>query len=347
MKKIKVAVIGASGYAGLELIRILVRHPGCQLVALHSLEYPGRSVAEIFPALAGIVDLSFVDTPPEEVAVRAQVVFTAVPHKAAMGMIPGLLARDCKVVDLSADFRFKDAALYEKWYQPHSARDLLAEAVYGLPELHGYAVSQARLVGNPGCYPTGVILGLAPLVQHKLVQLDSLIADCKSGVSGAGRGVSLATLFCEVNEGFRAYKVADHRHNPEMEQELSLLAGEPVLVTFTPHLVPMSRGILGTLYARLVKPLTEVEILNYYQQFYEGQPFVRLLPQGSLPNTVHVRGSNFCDIGLKVDTARNRVIVVTAIDNLHRGAAGQAVHNFNLMMGFPETTGLDLVPMIP
>ncbi len=347
MEKIKVAIIGASGYAGLELVRILVRHPGCELVALHSLEYPGRPFAEVFPALAGIVQLSFSDTAPEEIAAQAEVIFTAVPHQAAMGMIPPLLAKDCRVVDLSADFRFKDAAVYEKWYQPHSAKDLLSEAVYGLPEIHGYAVSRARLVGNPGCYPTCVVLGLAPLVQNKLVCLDSLIADCKSGVSGAGRAVSLATLHCEVNEGFRAYKVAEHRHNPEMEQELSLLAGEPVQITFTPHLVPMSRGILGTLYARLVKPMTEVEILNFYQNFYEDQPFIRLLPKGSLPNTINVRGSNYCDIGVKVDTARNRVIVVSAIDNLHRGAAGQAVHNFNLMAGFPETTGLDLVPLIP
>ncbi len=347
MKKIKVAVIGASGYAGLELVRILVRHPGCELADLHYLEYPGRHVAEVFPALAGIVPLSFSDCTAEECAARAEVVFTAVPHQAAMGMIPPLLAQDCRVVDFSADFRFKDAAVYEKWYQPHSAIDLLAEAVYGLPEIHGYAVSRARLVGNPGCYPTCVILGLAPLVQNKLVKLDSLIADCKSGVSGAGRSAALGTAFCEVNEGFRAYKVAEHRHNPEMEQELSLLAGQPLQITFTPHLVPMSRGILGTLYARLQKPMTEVEILNFYENFYEGQPFIRLQPRGVLPNTVNVRGSNYCDIGVKVDAARGRVIVVSAIDNLHRGAAGQAVHNFNLMMGFPETTGLDLVPMIP
>jgi N-acetyl-gamma-glutamyl-phosphate reductase len=345
--KIKVAIIGASGYVGLELLRILARHPGCELVALHSLEYPARPVAEIFPALAGIVPLAYSDSTPDECAALAEVVFTAVPHQAAMGMIPGFLARDCKVVDLSADFRFKDAAVYEQWYQPHSAKDLLGEAVYGLPELHGYAVSRARLVGNPGCYPTGVILGFAPLVQNQLVHLDSLIADCKSGVSGAGRTTELATQFCEVNEGFRAYKVAEHRHNPEMEQELSLLAGQPVQVTFTPHLVPMSRGILGTLYARLVKPMTEVEILNFYQNFYEGQPFIRLQPKGILPNPINVRGSNYCDIGVKVDGARGRVIVVTAIDNLHRGAAGQAVHNFNLMMGFPETAGLDLVPMLP
>jgi len=301
----------------------------------------------VFPALTRICDLDFIVPDPEAIAAVAEVVFTSVPHQTAMEVVPRLLARDCRVVDLSADFRFKDAAVYEKWYQPHLAKELLAEAVYGLPEIHGYAVSRARLVGNPGCYPTCVILGLAPLVQNKLIHLDSLIADCTSGVSGAGRQASLGTQYCEVNEGLRAYKVAEHRHNPEMEQELSLLAGEPVLVTFSPHLAPMSRGILGTLYSRLLRPQTDVEILNFYQNFYEDQPFIRLLPKGSLPNTINVRGSNYCDLGVRVDGARGRVIVVAAIDNLHRGAAGQAVHNFNLMAGFPETTGLDLVPLIP
>ena len=348
MKKIKVAVIGASGYAGLELVRLLVRHPGCELTALASLEYPGRPCAEIFPALAGIVDLSFSPDPtPEKIAALAQVVFTAVPHQAAMGMIPRFLDLECKVVDLSADFRFREAEVYEKWYQAHTAPELLAEAVYGLPELHGYAIGRARLVGNPGCYPTCVILGLAPLVHNKLIQLDSIVADCKSGASGAGRQTSLATQYCEVNEGLRAYKVAEHRHNPEMDQELSRLAGEPVSITFSPHLVPMSRGILGTLYARLVRPYTEMELLNFFQNFYDGQPFIRLHPVGSLPNTGHVRGSNYCDLGVRVDAPRSRVIVVSAIDNLARGAASQAVHNFNLMSGFPETLGLEAVPFLP
>ncbi len=345
--KIRVAVLGASGYAGLELVRLLVRHPGVELAAVTSREWQGQRFSQVFPALTGICDLPFSAPDPQAIGGQAEVVFTSVPHQTAMEVVPQLLAKGCRVVDLSADFRFRDQATYEKWYQPHAAPELLREAIYGLPELHGYAVSQARLVGNPGCYPTAVILGLAPLVQNKLVQLDSLIADCKSGVSGAGRQKSLATQYCEVNEGFRAYKVAEHRHNPEMEQELSLLAGEPVLLTFTPHLVPMSRGILATLYGRLRQPLTEVEILNFYQNFYDDQPFIRLQPEGVLPNTINVRGSNYCDIGVKVDAARRRVIVVAAIDNLHRGAAGQAVHNFNLMLGFPETSGLDLVPMIP
>ncbi len=224
---------------------------------------------------------------------------------------------------------------------------MLAEAVYGLPEIHGYAVSRARLVGNPGCYPTCVILGLAPLVQNQLVCLDSLIADCKSGVSGAGRQAGLATQYCEVNDGFRAYKVAEHRHNPEMEQELSLLAGEQVLLTFAPHLVPMSRGILGTLYARLVKPLTEVEILNFYRGFYGTSPLSASSPPGSCPTPINVRGTNYCDIGLKVDAGPGPGHRGLGHRQPPRGAAGQAVHNFNLMMGFPETTGLDLVPLIP
>jgi N-acetyl-gamma-glutamyl-phosphate reductase len=345
--KFKVAVIGASGYAGLELVRLLVRHPGCELVALTSREWAGRPFSQVFPALAGICDLRFEAPDPQALGTRAEFVFTSVPHQTAMEVVPALLAADCRVVDLSADFRFREAATYERWYQPHTATELLAEAVYGLPELHGFAISRARLVGNPGCYPTCVILGLAPLVQARLVHLNSLIADCKSGTSGAGRQTSLTTQYCEVNEGFRAYKVAEHRHNPEMEQELAFLAGEPVYVTFTPHLVPMNRGILGTLYGNLVRPQREVELLNVYQNFYQDQPFIRLHPEGSLPNTIQVRGSNYCDLGIKVDKVRGRVIIVSAIDNLGRGAASQAVHNFNLMAGFPETTGLEAVPLFP
>ena len=347
MNKIKVAVIGASGYAGLELLRLLARHPGCELVALTSLEYPGLPLDQVFPALAGIVHLPFSDAGPEEIAAQAEVVFTAVPHQAAMGMIPAFLDRGCKVVDFSADFRFRDAAVYEKWYQPHTAPELLPEAVYGLPDIHGPKISGARLVGNPGCYPTTVILGLAPLVQASLVHLDSLIADCASGVSGAGRQGNLATSFSEVHDTFRAYKVADHRHNPEMEQELSLLAGARVRLTFSPHLAPMNRGILGTLYAGLINPMSEAELFDRYQAFYQGQPFVRLHSPGTLPHTGQVRGSNYCDLGFRVDRERGRVIVISAIDNLHRGAAGQAVHNFNLMSGFPETTGLEAVPLVP
>jgi len=348
MKKIKVAVIGASGYAGLELVRLLARHPGCELTALTSLEYPGRPFSQIFPALAGIVDLPFMPDPtPEKIAAAAEVIFTAVPHQTAMGMVPGYLARGCKVVDLSADFRFRDVKLYEQWYQEHTAPEVNAQAVYGLPELYRGRVRQARLVGNPGCYPTGVILGLAPLAQAGLLAPDSVIADCKSGASGAGRQPLLGLSFCEVNEGFRAYKVMEHRHTPEMEQELSLLAGTPVTVTFIPHLVPMSRGILGTLYANLTEPRFEADLRFLYEKFYQGHPFVRLHPAGRFPDTRDVRGSNFCDLSLRVDQKGRRVAVVSAIDNLNKGAAGQAVQNFNLMVGFPETMGLETPPFLP
>lgn len=347
MKKIKVAVVGASGYTGLELVRLLIRHPGCDLVSLTSREYQGQSVSAVFPALAGIVPHAFVAPDPEALAAQAQVVFTSVPHQTAMALVPRLLKKGCRVVDLSADFRLKDAATYEKWYQPHTATEFFKEAVYGLPELHRGAIQKARLVANPGCYPTCVILGLAPLVKARLIHLDSLIADCKSGVSGAGRQASLGTQYCEVNEGVRAYKVAEHRHTPEMEQELSALAGEPVRLTFAPHLVPMSRGILGTLYARLVKTMTEPEILNHYRNFYQGHPFIRLHPPGSLPNTVQVRGANYCDLAVRLAGEGKQVIVLAAIDNLTKGAAGQAVHNFNLMVGFDETLGLEAVPLAP
>ncbi|MCL6620626.1 MAG: N-acetyl-gamma-glutamyl-phosphate reductase [Syntrophobacterales bacterium] len=347
MSQVTVAVFGASGYTGLELLRLLARHPKVELVALTSREYQGRPVGQVFPALARIIRQDFIPPDPEQVAGRAQFVFTAVPHQTAMELVPRLLAAGCRVVDLSADFRFRDRAVYEAWYQPHCAPELLAEAVYGLPELHRDKIARARLVGNPGCYPTAVILGLAPLVQSRRVRLDSLIADCKSGVSGAGRGASLATSFCEVADSFRAYKVFEHRHTPEMEQELSLLAEEPVRLTFTPHLVPMNRGILATLYATLTAPASEAEIYRLYEEFYAGEPFVRLLPPGALPTTAQVRGTNFCDLGLKVHPEGDRVIVVAAIDNLGRGAAAQAVCNFNLMAGFPETTGLEAAPLTP
>ncbi len=345
--RVKVAVFGASGYTGLELMRLLARHPAVELTAVTSREYQGRKVAEVFPALAHIIELTFVTPDPQAIASAADVVFLCVPHQTAMEVVPKLLSAGARVVDLSADFRFRDRGVYEAWYQPHSAPELLKEAVYGLPELHRNNIRKARLVGNPGCYPTCVILGLAPLVKGRLVFPDSLIADCKSGVSGAGRGASLTTSYCEATDSIKAYKVAEHRHAPEMEQELSLLAGKTVKVTFTPHLTPMSRGILGTLYAQLITPLTDDEIYKVYRAFYRDQPFVRLQPKGTWPSTQQVRGTNYCDIGFKVDRERGRIIVVSAIDNITRGASGQALANFNLMMGFPETMGLDLVPMAP
>jgi len=344
---VKVAIIGGSGYTGLELLRLLSRHPGVEITAVTSREYEGQAVAEVFPALAGICPLSFSWPDPVKVAQTADFCFVALPHKTAMAVIPTLLAAGAKVVDLSADFRFRDRAVYESWYQEHTAPELLAEAVYGLPELHREAIKTARLVGNPGCYPTSVILGLAPLLTAGLIEPQSIIADCKSGASGAGRGLKLGMLFCEVNDDFRAYSVAAHRHTPEMEQELSRLAQEPLTITFTPHLIPMSRGILATLYATPRQPLTAEELQATFERFYQQEPFVRVCPPGSLPTTTAVRGSNYCDLAVRLDRRANRIIVLSAIDNLTRGASGQAVCNMNLMLGLPETQGLDLVPFLP
>jgi N-acetyl-gamma-glutamyl-phosphate reductase len=278
----------------------------------------------------------------ESLVARADCVFVALPHKTAMEVVAPLVRAGKRVVDLSADFRFRDVAVYEQWYQKHTAKDLLDAAVYGLPELHGDQIRSALLVGNPGCYPTGVILAAAPLLTAEILDPDSLIADCKSGVSGAGRTPALTTHFCETNEGFKAYKVGEHRHTPEIEQELSSLAGRSINVVFTPHLVPMSRGILTTLYANLSGRVTDEEIDGFYQKVYGKAPFVRVLKPGQLPSTLHVRGTNYCDIGWRLEPRTNRIIAISAIDNLTRGASGQAICNMNLMFGFDEDEGLQL-----
>jgi len=241
----------------------------------------------------------------------------------------------------------KDAGTYEQWYQPHTAKQYLDEAVYGLPELYRARLKTARLVANPGCYPTSVILGLAPVLKAGIIDPDSIVADSKSGASGAGRAAELGTIFCEVNEGFRAYKVGEHRHTPEIEQELSLLCGRPVNISFTPHLLPISRGILSTIYAKLLKPITDSEVAALYDDFYRSEPFVRVYEAGLLPALQFVRGGNFCDLGFKVDRRTGRLIILAALDNLVKGAAGQAVQNMNCMCGLPETQGLDSVPLFP
>jgi N-acetyl-gamma-glutamyl-phosphate reductase len=343
---LKVAIIGASGYTGLELLRLLLRHPHAEVVAATSRREEGKPLADIFPLLAGQTNLRFVAPQAPEVF-AADLVFAALPHQAAMAAIPALLAQGKRVVDLSADFRLRDAAVYEQWYGPHEAVAFLAQAVYGLPELRGAEVASARLVANPGCYPTATLLGLAPLLAKGLIDPDTIIVDAKSGVSGAGRGLTLGSLFCEANEGLKAYKVGEHRHTPEMEQEMSWLAGKPVTITFTPHLVPLSRGMLATTYARLSAKVTEDDIRSLYQEFYAGKPFVRLCPAGATPNALFVRGSNFCDVGLKHDLRTGRIIAMSAIDNLVKGASGQAVQNMNIMCGFPERAGLEALPLAP
>lgn len=344
---IKVGIIGASGYTGEELARILALHPGVELTVATSRQYAGKKLSDIFPNLRKIVDLKVEDVVIDELVKRADLFFTAVPHQTAMGLVPQLLEKGCKVVDLSADFRIHDAAVYEKWYQTHSAPGYLNQAVYGLPELHREQIKKSSLVANPGCYPTSIILATAPLLKGGMIDPETIIADSKSGASGAGRGAAVGSLFCEVTEGFKAYKVAEHRHTPEIEQEITKLAGRPVVISFTPHLLPMSRGILSTIYAKLLPGVTGQQVRSVYEEFYSQERFVRLCGEGELPATQFVRGSNFCDIGWKLDPRTGRIVIVSAIDNLVKGAAGQAVQNMNLICGLPEEMGLATVPLFP
>ncbi|MGI6657296.1 MAG: N-acetyl-gamma-glutamyl-phosphate reductase [Desulfobulbus sp.] len=336
-----VGIVGASGYTGAELARILVGHPEVRITVATSRQYAGKALAEVFPHLRKRVDVVCENLSPPELIDRADLFFTAVPHQTAMEIVPQLLDAGKKVIDLSADYRIRDAALYEAWYQKHTSPHLLGEAVYGLPELYRERIRGARLIANPGCYPTSVILALVPLLRHKLIEPSDLIIDSKSGTSGAGRAANVANLYCEVADGFKPYKVGGtHRHIPEMEQELSLAAGAPVTLTFTPHLLPLSRGILSTTYAVPTERGQGENIQALYEEHYRDEPFVRVLPAGATPMTQHVRGSNCCDISLHQDKRTGRVIVVSAIDNIVKGASGQAVQNMNLMSGFAETTGL-------
>lgn len=344
---VRVAVVGASGYTGVELLRLLLAHPGVEVTCVTSRQNAGESIAAVFPSLLGRIDLVCDPVDTALIAAKADLAFTALPHQSAMAVVPELLAAGMKVVDLSADYRLRDAAVYEAWYASHTSVELLSEAVYGLPELYRAQVTGARLVANPGCYPTSVALALAPLLEAGLIDPSSLIIDSKSGTSGAGRSAKVDSLFCEVNEGFKAYGVARHRHTPEIEQTLSDLAGAPVVVNFTPHLLPVNRGILSTCYATLKKPMTTKELVEKFQQHYAGEFFVRVHPVGSLPNVAFVRGSNYCDLGVVSDPRTGRVIVVAAIDNLVKGAAGQALQNMNLMLGFEESAGLRALGVFP
>jgi N-acetyl-gamma-glutamyl-phosphate reductase len=343
-----VGIVGASGYTGVELARLLAGHPEIRLTAATSRQYAGKLLAEVFPNLRKRVDIRCENLTVDELIGRADFFFTAVPHKTAMNIVPKLLDAGQKVVDLSADYRIHDPAVYEAWYQEHSSPHLLAEAVYGLPELYRDRIRTARLTANPGCYPTSVILALTPLLRHNLIDPGTLIIDSKSGTSGAGRAASVGTLFCEVADGFKPYKVGGtHRHIPEIEQELTVAAGAPVTVSFTPHLLPVSRGILSTMYASLTSEGNRADLQALYEETYAGEPFVRILPTGTPPATQHVRGSNCCDISLQKDPRTGRLIIMSAIDNIVKGASGQAVQNMNLMNGFPETTGLMGAPLFP
>ncbi len=344
---INVAIVGASGYTGVELIRLLVNHPQVKITSVTSRQHEGAPISAAFPSLSGFCDLICESLDVPTIAAKADLIFTALPHKSAMEVIPDFLAAGCKVVDLSADYRLRDKNVYEQWYQEHTSPELLDEAVYGLPEKYRTEIAQARLVANPGCYPTTVTLGLKPLLVQQLIDPSTLVIDSKSGTSGAGRGAKQGSLFCEVNEGFKAYGVASHRHTPEIEQELSAIYGSPVQINFTPHLLPLNRGMLSTCYASARGVKDSAQLIQLYKEHYANDPFVRIMPGGELPNIAYVQGTNLCDIGLVYDQRTERVIVISVIDNLVKGASGQAVQNMNIMCGFDEVLGLGILPTFP
>jgi len=348
---LKVAIVGASGYTGVELIRLLSNHPEVEITAVTSEQSAGKKISSVFPSLTNIFDKTLEPLDADLIAKKADLIFTALPHQKAMEVVPHFLKAGKKVIDLSADFRIKDASVFEAWYGVHKAPEYLKEAVYGLPELHREEIKKSQLVANPGCYPTSAILALAPVMRN-YIDLSSIIIDSKSGVSGAGRSVTQDTHFPEANEGFKAYKIAEHRHTPEIEQELSMLAGSEVRISFTPHLLPINRGILSTIYASVKNQLPEALNDEYYfseiyKNYYDKELFVRICSEGAFPNINNVRGSNFCDIGVKFDKRTGRIIVISAIDNLVKGASGQAVQNMNIMYGFPEDTALKGLPFFP
>lgn len=337
---IKTAVLGATGYAGIELVRILSGHPEASIEILGSQRFAGKPVSEVYENFAHVLETECEKLDLDRVA-ECDVAFTALPHGASKDVIPSLIERGLKVIDLSGDFRYDDVKVYEKWYkQEHSSPELLAESVYGLPELYRDKIKKARLIGNPGCYTTCSILGAYPLLNSGIGNSENIIVDAKSGVTGAGRGIALPYHFCECTENTKAYKVATHRHTSEIEQELSKAAGKEVMISFTPHLIPQKRGILSTIYINLNKKCTTEEIVELYKEFYKGEYFIRVKEAGKLPETKHVAGSNFVDIGVVVDERLNRAVVVSAIDNIFKGAAGQAVQNMNLMFGLDEKTGI-------
>ena len=342
---VKVGIVGGTGYTGVELLRLLAAHAEAEVVAITSRAEKGRRVDDLFANLRGHYDLAFSEPDVHELA-ACDVVFFATPHNVAMNMVPELLAADARVIDLSADYRIRDAALWSDWYgEPHASPELLPQAVYGLPETNRDAISGARLVACPGCYPTSVQLGLIPLLSRGLVDPSHLIASAASGVSGAGRQAKIDNLLSEVSDSFKAYGVSGHRHLPEIEQGLSDVAGQTVQLTFVPHLLPMIRGIHSTLFARLRGDADDLQGL--YESWYEHEPFVDVLPSGMYPQTRTVKGANRCQLSIAVPQERDTVVVMATIDNLVKGASGQALQNMNIMLGLPETMGLDHPGLLP
>ena len=345
---IRVGIIGSTGYAGQELVRILLGHKEAEIVWYGSRSYAGEAYADVFRNMFQLVPDICKGEDLEKLCGEVDVIFTATPQGLCSTLVSEEILSKVKIIDLSADFRIKDVDTYEKWYGiRHGSPEFIGEAVYGLCEVNREKIRKARLVANPGCYPTCSFLSIYPLAKAGLIDMKSVIIDAKSGTSGAGRGAKTANLFCEVNESIKAYGVATHRHTPEIEEQLSYASGQETVINFTPHLVPMNRGILVTAYASLVKDVTEEEMRALYEEAYDGEPFVRLLPAGVCPETRWVEGSNYTDVNIRKDERTGRVLMLGAMDNLVKGAAGQAVQNMNLMFGLPENTGLMMPPVFP
>ncbi len=345
---LRVAICGGSGYAGAELLRILASHPQVKITVVTSEKSAGKRVSDLFPHLHRYENLIYEPLDREKIISGADLFFMALPHAASQVAVDFFVSQGKKVIDLSADFRLKDARIYEEWYKvPHMFPGTLKKAVYGLPELYRKKIAKASLVANPGCYPTGAIIGLTPAIKKGLIKPDSIVIDSKSGASGAGRQSEVSFSYCEVNEGFKAYSVASHRHTPEIEQELSAVAGKGIRVNFTPHLVPMDRGLLTTIYAKLAKGMEGKDVHAIYRAAYGKEPFTKVLEIGKFPNVKNVRCTNLCELGVTVNKRTGALIVVAAIDNLVKGAAGQAVHNMNIMMGFDETEALNAIALFP
>ncbi|MFV0421905.1 N-acetyl-gamma-glutamyl-phosphate reductase [Oleidesulfovibrio sp.] len=347
---IRAGLVGVTGYTGMELVRLLHGHGTINLVRVTSRAEAGKCLEDIYPFTRGTRYGSLVITEPDadDLAAACDIAFLAVPHGAAMEMAATLHEKGLKVVDLSADFRLRDSDVYEQWYNTdHTRTELLPQAVYGLPELYADEIKKATLIANPGCYPTSVILGLYPALAEKILVPNGIVIDAKSGATGAGRKAAVPTLFCEVQDTFRAYGIGTHRHTPEIEQELSAIAATPLTVSFNPHLLPINRGILATIYTTLQHDMTIDDVQAIYEGTYADKPWVRIMPKGKLPELRHVRGTMYCDIGLVLDKRTHRLIIVSCIDNLCRGASGQALANANLMLGLPVNAGLDLAPLVP
>lgn len=345
---VKAGIIGSTGYAGQELVRILLQHPDVEIVWYGSRSYIDKKYSEVFGNMFQIVDNVCMGEDIKELAGQADVIFTATPQGLCSSLVNEEILSQAKIIDLSADFRIKDVGKYEEWYGiKHQSPSFIKEAVYGLCEINREDIKSARLIANPGCFPTCTILSIYPLAKEGLIDMDTVIVDAKSGVSGAGRGAKVANLYCEVNESIKPYGVAVHRHTPEIEDQLSCASGRDVIINFTPHLVPMNRGILATSYAKLKEKLSYNEVKEIYDKYYKDEYFVRVLDENVFPETRWVEGSNFADVNFKIDERTGRIIMMGAIDNVVKGAAGQAVQNMNILYGFKENTGLKIVPLFP